>query len=454
MARGTIHQTIDLLQRAITQLGAELPPGQVEKIGVMVNKAMSVQGRTFHTPEHVLALADRSNPHITLAALFHDIVYFHVDEGFLPEIKEILEPYLSANAAGDLTISRGISRKDRAFWGTCAVFGFNPGDVLNPFSGMNEFLSALVMNKLLVGLLKDQDLFITTPCIEATIPFRPTTPEGKSPAEVLAERLKRINVQFELSLPESGIDTSVQCAVQFANRDVMNFAEEDVARFLDNTWKLLPETNPALRHQGIYTIGHYRHALQKMLGFLTGLEPQRVFSQYKGEPSDEKYQRLLAGADRNLKTARDYLGIKLVTAVILEAFAMATGGDAPISLFLGDLDPHGPGGNIEDYLPEVSKDKKPKDDRLFALLSEGRANESYFDLKNSPLSCFIYQHLGIEECRVVKSKTEELIAGSISPEGFLAGLPREMVSAVASAIGTMAWTRKAALDSLMARLRS
>jgi hypothetical protein len=418
----------------------------------MVNKAMSVQGRNFHTPEHVIALADENHPHITLAALFHDIVYHHVDQGFIPEIETILRPYIVKSQTGGYNLARKVSRQDRAFWGTCAVFGFTPGQVLNPFSGMNEFLSALVMNVLFVNILSDQDLFITTPCIEATIPFRPTNEEGLSPPMVLAERLKRVNTMFNLNLPEEDIDQSVKCAVRFANRDVLNFSEADVGVFLDNTWKLLPETNPALRLQGIYTIESYRSALGKMGGFLSGLDPTRVFSQYKDEPSDRKYKELCDAAKKNLETARDYLGIKFITACILEALALASGGDAPISLFLGDLDPDAPGGKIEDYLPEIEM-VNPPGDLLHSLLSKGRASESSFDLKNSPLACYIYENLGIEGCRQTKTDAESLIAQEISPEEFLGKLPYPMVAAIGQGISRMVWTRRETLENLISNLK-
>jgi len=46
-----------------------------------------------------------------------------------------------------------------------------------------------------------------------------------------------------------------------ANRDVGNFASQDPTVFLDNTWKLLPETNNALRGQRLYTVTDYRLAI-------------------------------------------------------------------------------------------------------------------------------------------------------------------------------------------------
>ncbi len=94
---GTVHRTIGLLYRALDQLDASIESDTIEQIGVMIHRAMSTQQRTFHTPEHIFELADPADPHTTLAALFHDVVYFQVDDGFLPEIEKILAPYVSVD---------------------------------------------------------------------------------------------------------------------------------------------------------------------------------------------------------------------------------------------------------------------------------------------------------------------------------------------------------------------
>jgi len=94
--------------------------------------------------------------------------------------------------------------------------------------------------------------------------------------------------------------------VRVANGDVRNFAEEDPASFLDETWKLLPEMNPALQ-SGSYTIRQYRTALCKMEGFLSALAPRRVFHQWRGVPDDATYRAWLTAAGINLDVAVRYL---------------------------------------------------------------------------------------------------------------------------------------------------
>ena len=195
---GTIHRSIHLLAAALEDLGAQAPLPEVERIAIMINEAMTAGGRSFHTPEHVFALVDAGNPHTTLAALFHDLVYYQVDEGFTPQIAEAVQASLEARD-GQLSLRAGDER-DRGLAICRGVFGFRADQVLSPFGGMNEFLSALVMHRRLSGLLRERDLVPATACIEATIPFRKPDAAGRTPAEFLEERLRAASDELGLAL--------------------------------------------------------------------------------------------------------------------------------------------------------------------------------------------------------------------------------------------------------------
>ena len=88
-------------------------------------------------------------------------------------------------------------------------------------------------------------------CIEQTIPFR-------------AECVPKLHARVA-SLGFSGdkLEEITERAVRLGNRDVSNFSDNDAARFLDNTWKLLPESNPVLHSPLVYTISDYRRALRR-----------------------------------------------------------------------------------------------------------------------------------------------------------------------------------------------
>ncbi len=438
---GTIHRSIHLLQTALTEVGARMPLSEVEKTAIMINQAMTAEARSFHTPEHVFTLVEPGRPYMTLAALFHDLVYYQVDQGFIPQIAEALDSAIESFDDG-LRIRSSVGRDDRQLVLCMAIFDVQPGQKLAPFGGMNEFLSALVMARKLGAVVNEQDLVLSVACIEATIPFRPRDASGRTPADRLAERLQAASASLGLGLDGQKIEQAVRRAVAFANRDVANFAEHDVTKFLDNTWKLLPETNPSLRTLGIFSIRSYRVALQKMEGFLRHLDPSTIFAQYKGTPPDAEYAEMRRRGERNVSTAREYLGIKLLTAAMLEALAEISGGDAPVSLFMGDIGAKRKGSRLEDYL---SQDKLPAglrlDKTLHDLLAIGRASASSFDLQNSPLSLFIYRNLGTEGFRDLLAAARQTFDGSLAPRAFLDALPAAMISTIAEGCACMAFTR-------------
>jgi hypothetical protein len=450
---GTIHRSIHLLRTALEELGASMPLPEVERLAIIINQAMTATARSFHTPEHVFDLVDPGNPYTTLAALFHDLVYYQVDQGFIPQIAEAVQSSIETHDGG-LRLRPGAEAGDRHLALSMAVFGFQAGQKLEPAGGMNEFLSALVMNRRLAGVVAEEDLILSTACIEATIPFRAPDADGLSPADHLESRLDRTSRAMGLKLSHDRIEEGVRWAVTFANRDVANFSEKEVTRFLDNTWKLLPETNPSLRTQGVYSIRSYRVALQKMEGFLRTLDPHTIFGHYRDAPPAEEYREMELRGERNVTSARPYLGIKLLTAAILEALAQISGGDAPVSLFMGDLDARRKGSRLADYLPEPHPSAEiPLDKTLHDLLAYGRASASRFDLQNSPLSLFIYLRLGTDGFRDLLGAARRMFDGALAPRAFLDALPGAMISAIAESCGHMAFTRSEQLMAYAASRR-
>lgn len=445
MAPGTIQKTIALFRDALQGLGVEIPLIQLEELGIMVHKAMSTNARTFHTPEHIFELCDPSNPIQALAALFHDVVYYEIDQGFIPEIEEVLAPYIEEKE-GDLRLVDSTRADDRMFRLTLDIFGFGEDHSCLSSQCRNEFLSALLMNKKLEGIVEARDLTKATACIEATIPFRGKNAQGESPAEVLERRLCTINAAYSLGMSLDEIYEAVTWAVAFSNKDVEKFSEQDTGLFLDNTWKLLPESNPSLRLPGIYTLANYRRALEKMETVLNHLDPETIFNQYRGVPPQGEYDRMVAMAYLNVHTARQYLGLKLLAIGVLEALAEITGGDAPVALFLGAPDDSVDARRLEHFLPDVpTVPSVSESSTLFGLLAFGRASSSSFDLQNSPVSLFIFRLLGWERAAALLEQAKRMFAGEIDAPTFLARMPTEMMVSIADACAAMASTRRIAL---------
>lgn len=439
---GTIQQLIDVLSDAFTGLNVDVADEALEDIAITVHKAMSVEARHFHTPDHVLGLIDPHNPIQSLASLFHDIVYYQVDRGFSPEVQEIVGRYIREED-DELYIINPPPAGDDCFEIALRIFGFLPGQQLSPNTGLNEFLSTLVMYNKLRGLLPDIELLKVIVYIEGTIPFRGQNAAGQGPFEIQRKRIVQVCQDFQIPLTSHEINEVIRGAVLFANKDVENFSEENPASFLDNTWKLLQETNIALRPGGFYSIREYRQALQKMHAFLTVLNPGVVLHRYRGTPPKEEYERRMQLTRQNVTTARQYLGLKLLTQGVLEALAEITGGNAPVSLFMGDVQKEEDDEKrLEDYLPKIGVPASiDPNSRLYRLLHSGRSGQSDFDLKNSPLTLFIYKSLGEEKAQEGLVNAQEMFAGRITPLQFLRSIDPKVVGAVAQAAAFMAPTR-------------
>jgi hypothetical protein len=280
--------------------------------------------------------------------------------------------------------------------------------------------------------------------IESTIPFRPKDQEGKSSFDHLEDRLGRINQIYNLGFSAEEICQILRDAVELVNRDVENFMLRDAGSFLDRTWALLPETNAGLLESNSYSITYYRAVLSKMESFFITLDPAYVFRQYKQTPSDQELAIMTARAAQNIDIAREYIGAKLLSIALLEALAMVTGGDAPISMFLGQFTDDGSEAEqIEHYLPGVRLNPTlPYNPVVLQLLELGRTSPTSFDLKNSPITAFIYKLLGKTEIQQKLLLARDLFAGQISPRQFLEQMDPRVVSPIAYACAKLVPTRR------------
>ncbi len=453
--KGIFHSLIELFHDVFVHLGANVSLPELEDIIVTVHKAMTLQTRNYHNIEHVFLFMDPAKPIPCLAGLYHDIVYYQVDKGLLPEIEKLIYSYIF-DKNGMLHVSDKIPESDRLVHLTMQVFGFHLGQELSFSYGLNEFMSALVMVKRLENLVEERHLIKAVACIEATIPFRGRDATGKTPFDILENRLKITCSKYHTPCDYDEIQDTVKIAVQFSNQDVQSFADKDVRKFLDITWKLLPETNVALRMQGVYSVREYRHGIQKMFTFLSNLNPNIIFNQYQHVPEDKEYALMVERAHHNVHTAREYLQVKLVDLAILEALAAVTGGDAPISLFMGDIRR---GENLtigmEDFLPVIDvPDYIDQTSDVYTLLAAGRANDSNFDLKNSPLALFVYKSLTADQLSELLTQAQGMFQGKINPEEFLSCVDDSLLSGVAQACAEMVFTRRKSLSKYIKKTKS
>ena len=438
--RSPVHAIVTALWRALHDLDAPASTEQIERCGFSIHAALSAAGREFHNHDHVIDLCADGDPLEVIAALYHDAVYIQVDQGPPRSMREELEGVLEQEGEG-WRVRPGASGE--ATHDVLGVFDRRIGDLVTPTTGLNEFASALIAQLQLHKILTRNQQIAVAACIEQTIPFR------IDPVTELAGRLARLGLAGAL------LTETVERAVRVGNRDVENFADNDPARFLDNTWKLLPESNPALHHPLVYTVRDYRVALQKMEGFLGWLPAERVFHAWGNEPKPEIHARRVARTTGNLQLAVRYLRAKLYSISLVEAIAETTGGDVPLDFFMGRLKPTAGesslGTRIDQFLPSLSN-AADLDPPLHRLLAEGRASESSFDTGPSPLGAFLHATVG--EAAVMKGveMAKRWWGGAIDAGEFLASQPARPVAAIARAAGNIMDTRRDRLFSLADRL--
>ncbi len=446
MQVGTVQKLITIFSQSFRELEIVVSLGKLESLSIMIHRAMTVQTRNFHNLEHVFNFVDPNNAVVSLAALYHDIVYYQVDMGFSPQIRELISPYIVQDGE-DFYIQQLIDPADTLFYLTLDIFALHPGQKLSSVAALNEFLSAVVMNKELGQIVSIEKLALMTICIEATIPFRGFSADGKNHFDRLETRLPDVIKNHQLNISSEELIEGIKTAVLFANKDIENFAEADHGQFLDITWKLLPETNAALRIPDVYTMGAYREALHKMKLFFDNLNAETVFNQFQGVPSNEEYEKMSDIARNNIHVARQYLGIMILGTAILEALALETGGDAPLSLFMGDVPREGVTiKRLEYFLPEIEDSSwVDQNSALFKLLESGRANETAFDMKNSPLSLFIYRAIAPDQINIHLHNAQEFFDHKISPAEFLMRIDPFLLKSVARASSIMVFTRRSGL---------
>jgi hypothetical protein len=409
---------------------------------------MSGSHRKFHTTDHIFSiLREGKHPIHNLAAIFHDIVYYNVDKGFTEKVEDILKPYITLEME-QIFIRKKVPAKDEILSLVNGIFGYKLGQSLLPYHGMNEHLSALVAAKILFSEIGLKNTVAVVACIEASQPFRRESEDGKSCFELLEERLFKMNKQRGWGWQEAEIIQMVTDAVHFANHDVINFAEKHTAYFLDNTWKLLPETNPILMMSKVYTIKKYRAALERMEIFFQQIDLSLIFHRYKNEPSEEEFTKLREQAKKNIEMGRFYLGGRLLAMAILEALSELTGGDAPVVMFLGANSR----GNVDskyefnELIRKATVQLAPDVDASILNLFEFESYGSILEFKKSPLSAYIYKTLGSNGMSHALLLAKRMFHGEVKYDEFLNQLGPKVVGPVARACAAMVSTRK---DKLM-----
>ncbi len=429
MQESPLIQVIDLLEQAFGQLRVKVPPLEIERMAVLIFTRMERGSRRFHTTHHTLKVSNSRSPIQILAGLFHDIVYLQLDQhapdsgpyGFPKTLLHRLEGSILPTPTG---IHIAAVKPSLPLLICLRLFNFQPGQHYGHADGINEFLSAYMALDRLGSWLSTQDQVAIVANIESTIPFRPSSEEGCTSLEQLEERIEQLNRDLQLGLNPEHVRRMLRDAVELSNRDVENFAFADAGAFLHHTWALLPEINPRLLEFNLYSVVEYRRVLQRMEQFFLNLDPRLVFRHHRGYPKPAVWQAMTAQAAHNLCIGKEYIGVKLLAIGLLEAVALSSGGDGPISLFLGYRIPSqgsdAPHQTLwEQMMMNMDCPTVAHNPIVLQLLHKGRPSTTSHDLTPSPLAALLYHYLGTEATRTWHSAVHQMFAQQLEPESLL-----------------------------------
>ena len=512
--RNYITQLIFEMEHSLLDLKAsDLTISKLEEMAIFIYESMSISTRNYHSVQHVFDIINHderleTNPIAVLSACFHDCIYYHVDGGLTPVQAHLLEGSFETTAPitndeeddeeyqeiykffatkREIDVDYSNNKSMMLLQMVETIFGYTPGQHIRVTGdGLNEFLSAIVAVRMLKDHLSVEILAQIVCCIEATIPFRQANKDtGRTHMEQLYENMKKARDMYNLQLSDEELVTSVQRACLLSNSDVGNFGTTDRLWFLDNTWSLLPESNESLRNEYVYSVDHFHVALHKMYGFFGFLQPEVVFHEFQGVPAISEMENLTQECRKNLAFGRTYVGAKLVGMSLVSAFAVLTGGDAPISLFTGDLRStqrqsghrkskkqkaanhlqlSGPiqaaaflknkHKNYHDALQPPTESLENCDTGVYEILAEGRRSESSFDTKRSPWSALLYGYLGEEGLNQILQEQTLYPMTEERAWNLLRALPLEPVRFICKSISQQAISRAEKLCEILTQLES
>ena len=450
---------IELFQKAFFELKVSVPPGKIEALALRVHRTMDGRYRHYHGPMHMLDLASGEGPIVALAAIYHDIIQYQIDNGAPPLIEKILSGFIEKKGSDQIFIKkRPDPDLETDFKILTTVFGYSQGQKLIQSQGLNEFLSSVVCIHELKPFLKQEDLIEIICCIEGTVPFRTVEIDKETYSEKMAKRILDLFLELNIKTSKKEIDDLIHLVVHLGNKDVKDFATKDPIAFIKNTWSILPESNQALLFPLTVTMNQYRVAFSKMEAFLSSLDPGQIFHSYKNIPSSTDLKKRYDAAEFNLNFAVKYLRIHLFEISILEAIALETGGMTVLSLFEGD-----PTNNtekikrIEDFLPKLGlkiRLSKIKIDKQISKSLNGRYKDKVLINRfYSPVAACLYDHLGDDIVDNLYSQCLLFFDGNLSAFDYLKKQSFPVIHIILKAICEMAPIRKEPLISLIARLK-
>lgn len=431
----------ELLRESVNALSPSTPFGEKDETAVatLIFESMYTPGRVYHSMQHVFNITENCDVQkdsiLLLSTLFHDVIYYTVDKSFQEPQLEFLDNVLVfENADGVPRLKQPLvlapnALEDPLLDMVFRLFGFEPGTPLPSF-GSNEFLSAVIGVRVLSKFLNMPQLTQLAAAIEATIPFRPASSDGKTAMDRLYDRL----VKVAPNQSKDWLVETIHLSANMANCDLCSFGSSDFDFFLDSNWSLVPEFRPSLLKEVCPLREYYDEflAMEGRTKFLVSAIPN-IFQVFRNTPSDGELTAKRAKTHANLNLGNDYAEVRrLQLMVLMEIITIV--GENPDSIpgrpFLSvEMPKSRPSHGGED-----GNDNGNDTGKIRKLLDQGRRESFLWDPPRCSLGAFLYDKLGKEgiETAVEIGKTAK--SGSYNYD-LLKHLPKDIVTAIASSLG-------------------
>lgn len=426
-----------MLTDSISALSSKVPmdPADASTVARLILDSMRTSGRVYHNMQHVFDISETmKDPVLILSALFHDVIYYSIDKSFSEEQAKPLEGVLlDVHSSEDLVLAKEFA--DPLVDNVVRLYGFEPGAPL-PKLGTNEFLSAMIGVRVLEKWLETPYLMQIAACIEATIPFRPVSEDGKNPMDRMYDRLKLVCP----CQSEEWLERTVIMAAATANCDLCSFDSDNRDFFLDSSWKLIPEARPALLNEDCALMEFYDEffALEGRTKFLTGAVPN-IFQSFRQSITDEQMDAKRAKTHENLKVMSEYAQVRMLQLMVLVDFVKVMGED-PTSMPLRPL--------LRMELPklsEISEVSSPDEESPLGLTKNeqeevrnwlvcGRRACFAWDPAISPLGAYLYDSLGPQGVAAAVEIGRNQKPGS---HELLKFLPVDVLTTIASSLSAV-----------------
>ena len=337
-----------------------------------LSSSSSSSSISANTDPSVRSSYQQLDPISILAILFHDVIYYSLDQKLSEKqwtlLQGVIEEKAITTAAATTAEEEGPCRheitllpfskhQDPLVRMVQNVFDMPEQPKILPSRGMNEFLSALIATRALQKyflIQPPQQLVQLAMAIEATIPFRKTNHDasGKesSPMDHLYDRAFKAytallvdtlsithqhhhhhyHENYHNNMDDSCdkhvvlfVTDAVHQAVMVGNSDLGAFSNPDPTTFIDSNWKLLPEWFPILQQlqqeqaQCCCSLAKFQQILVSVRQQQRKLDPANIFVSFRGRPDSYTMNSKSQRATANLIFLNMYMEIRILTMFLL-----------------------------------------------------------------------------------------------------------------------------------------